>query len=116
MYVLFLPTNELATARAAAEEVRKKGYQANFLPSLSVAEYLAELSKATEVVVMGILDNMTVWAWGYATGRKKKVTAIKGVMPCYTKNTVELNKWLEKIPKQLTLFPENFDAENKTTP
>jgi nucleoside 2-deoxyribosyltransferase len=68
-------------------------------------EECLELFYRTDVILAaGKLTETGIWMWGYAFAKQKKVLAFSGVEPCMVSNTVNLNKWLDKIPVQTGLF------------
>lgn len=101
MKVLFLPTDD-ACVKDVQARLSRLGHSS--VQTLDKEVFFKELRDSTVVLALGNLTPLGIWLWGYARARGKKVRAIHGVSPCFTGITYNLNKWLDEIPQQQTLF------------
>ena len=100
MHVLILPTESSLTDQVIS--VLEESGHSWVIPDRK--SFFTEFPRSNVILALGKLTPLGIWFWGYCYGRKK-VRAMKGVEPCFVSRTTILEKWLESIPVQLSLFP-----------
>ena len=99
---LFLPTDYDNIDKVKCRLI-EKGHEGVYTGEDKQA-FFREFNHCSVVLAIGNLTPLGIWLWGYVYARRKKVRAIKGVNPCPVTKTVDLDKWLESLPEQLSLF------------
>jgi hypothetical protein len=100
MHVLILPT-ESDRLDSVLSVLGEKGHS-GIVPDKK--NFFVELPRSDVVLAMGKLTPLGIWFWGYCYSRKR-VRVMKGVDPCFVSRKLVLDKWLESIPIQMSLFP-----------
>jgi len=101
MKALFLPTED-ERVDAVKKSIIHRGHDALYPEGKE--QFLAEFHICDVVLALGKLTPLGIWLWGYSYGRRKRVRAFKGVTPCFVSRTILLEKWVDEIPEQLSLF------------
>lgn len=99
---LFLPT-DYERVDEVKERLAVKGHD-GVCTGEDKQAFFREFNYCSVVLAMGNLTPLGIWLWGYTYARRKRIRAIKGVNPCPVTKTVDLDKWLEGLPEQMSLF------------
>ena len=104
MKALIFPTKDLIDD-SLIKALADKGHTAFYEEDKE--RFLKKFKDCDLVLATGNLTTLGVWLWGYSYASRKRVVVITGVNPCIASRTISLEKWLESLPTQLSLFPED---------
>ena len=109
MRALLLPNESPAESKRICALIDGKGHYGIDLSSkYSRTSFLEEFGRADVVIAAGQLTQDGIWLWGYSFACKKKVLAVKCVIPCYASRMVNIENWVESLPTQGELFKNEY--------